>query len=82
MGHSQLGTLNMQTDTSLAIESKIMKKWEFDSIPQAVGCISSWFSGTLFEKVCFKEHLDSTVGIFLHSTWKYKYVPLACFQYL
>ncbi|WOH03466.1 hypothetical protein DCAR_0622864 [Daucus carota subsp. sativus] len=56
------GFIVFETDTSLAIESKIMKKWEFDSIPQAVGCISSWFSGTLFEKVCLKEHLDSTVG--------------------
>ncbi|KAL1812928.1 hypothetical protein ACET3Z_022993 [Daucus carota] len=52
----------LQTDTYLAIESKFMKKWEFDSIAQAVGCISSWFSGTLVEKVCLKEHLDSAVG--------------------
>ncbi|KAK1389071.1 Envelope glycoprotein like [Heracleum sosnowskyi] len=52
----------LQTDTYLAIESKFMKKWEFDSIAQAVGCISSWFSGTLVEKVWLKEHLDSAVG--------------------
>lgn len=55
----------MQTDTYLAIESKFMKKWEFDSIAQAIGCISSWFSGTLVEKVRLKEHLDSAVGTFL-----------------
>ena len=54
----------LQTDTSLAIETKFMQRWEFDSIAQAVSCMSSWFSGTVSEKLLFKEYLDSAVGIF------------------
>ncbi|XP_028753958.1 uncharacterized protein LOC114713468 [Neltuma alba] len=52
----------LQTDTSLAIETKSMKRWEFDSIAQAASCISSWFSGTPSEQLLLKEYLDSTVG--------------------
>ncbi|KAI4305750.1 hypothetical protein L6164_029097 [Bauhinia variegata] len=52
----------LQTDTSLAVEAKIMQRWEFDSIAQASSCISSWFSGTLSEKLLLKEHLDSAAG--------------------
>ncbi|XP_019438649.1 PREDICTED: uncharacterized protein LOC109344355 isoform X2 [Lupinus angustifolius] len=52
----------LQTDTSLAIESKLMKRWEFDSIAQAASCMSSWFSGTLSEQLILKEHLDSAPG--------------------
>ncbi|XP_061363933.1 uncharacterized protein LOC133307438 [Gastrolobium bilobum] len=52
----------LQTDTSLAIEAKLMKRWEFDSIAQAVSCMSSWFSGTLSEQLLLKEHLDSASG--------------------
>lgn len=53
----------LQTDTSLAIEAKLMKRWEFDSIAQAADCMSSWFSGTPSEKLLLKEHLDSASGV-------------------
>ncbi|XVE72449.1 hypothetical protein DITRI_Ditri11bG0040000 [Diplodiscus trichospermus] len=52
----------LQTDTSLAIEAKFMRRWEFDSIVQAASCRSSWFSGTLLEQRCLKEYLDSKFG--------------------
>ncbi|XP_038985249.1 uncharacterized protein LOC103718522 isoform X3 [Phoenix dactylifera] len=49
----------LQTDTSMALEVKLMKRWEFDSIEQASSCISSWFSGTYHERSLLREHLDS-----------------------
>ncbi|XVF81575.1 hypothetical protein PTKIN_Ptkin15bG0165500 [Pterospermum kingtungense] len=52
----------LQTDTSLAIEAKFMRRWEFDSINQAANCISSWFSGTFSDQCRLKEYLDSTIG--------------------
>jgi len=52
----------LQTDTSLAIEAKLMKRWEFDSIAQAASCMSSWFSGTTSEQMLLKGHLDSASG--------------------
>ncbi|KAL5070771.1 hypothetical protein RYX36_021658 [Vicia faba] len=52
----------LQTDTSLAIEAKLMKRWEFDNIAQSASCMSSWFSGTLSEQLLLKEHLDSSSG--------------------
>ncbi|KAK3021747.1 hypothetical protein RJ639_045690 [Escallonia herrerae] len=52
----------LQTDTSLAIEAKFMRRWEFDSIAQAVRCISSWFPGTFNELLLLKGHLDSAIG--------------------
>ncbi|KAL5865262.1 hypothetical protein ACOSQ3_002776 [Xanthoceras sorbifolium] len=52
----------LQTDTSLAIETKLMRRWEFDSIAQAASCISSWFSGTHYERHQLKEYLDSALG--------------------
>ncbi|XP_074588712.1 uncharacterized protein LOC141844571 isoform X2 [Curcuma longa] len=36
----------LQTDTSLALEVKLMKRWEFDSIEQASSCIYLWYTGT------------------------------------
>ncbi|XP_048503571.1 uncharacterized protein LOC104897000 isoform X3 [Beta vulgaris subsp. vulgaris] len=51
----------LQTDTSLAIETKYMRRWEFDSIMEAVGCVSSWFSGTDHEQNLLRDHLLSTV---------------------
>ncbi|XP_034690343.1 uncharacterized protein LOC117917960 isoform X1 [Vitis riparia] len=36
----------LQTDTSIAIETKSMRKWEFYSINEALRCTPSWFSGT------------------------------------
>ncbi|MED6205633.1 hypothetical protein PIB30_019573 [Stylosanthes scabra] len=52
----------LQTDTSLAIEAKLMKRWEFDSIAQARSCMTTWFSGTLSELLLLKIHLDSASG--------------------
>ncbi|XP_057792711.1 uncharacterized protein LOC131009414 [Salvia miltiorrhiza] len=52
----------LQTDTSLAIEAKIMRRWEFDSIAQAVRSIASWFPGTMKEQILLKKHLDATLG--------------------
>lgn len=52
----------LQTDTSLAIEAKFMRRWEFDSIAQAASCVSSWFPGTVSEKLLLKEYLDSAIG--------------------
>uniref|UniRef100_A0A7C8Z868 Uncharacterized protein n=1 Tax=Opuntia streptacantha TaxID=393608 RepID=A0A7C8Z868_OPUST len=51
----------LQTDTSLAVETKFMRRWEFDSIMQAVGCMHSWFSGTYHEQNLLREYLLSTV---------------------
>ncbi|XP_023640272.1 uncharacterized protein LOC17888330 isoform X1 [Capsella rubella] len=50
------------TDTSLAIEAKLMRRWEFESIDQAVKSMSQWFSGSKAEKSCLREYLDSTIG--------------------
>ncbi|KAJ4840057.1 hypothetical protein Tsubulata_048988 [Turnera subulata] len=52
----------LQTDTSLAIESKFMQRWEFDSINQAASCMSSWFSGTKSELLQLTEYLNSAIG--------------------
>ncbi|KAF2292621.1 hypothetical protein GH714_026081 [Hevea brasiliensis] len=42
-----VSTLNeLQTDTSLALEVKSLRKWEFNGIDQALSCISLWFSST------------------------------------
>ncbi|KAI4378266.1 hypothetical protein MLD38_015767 [Melastoma candidum] len=49
------------TDTSFSLETKIMKRWEFDCIGQAVGCFSSWFSGTEAEAHILKDHLHNSV---------------------
>ncbi|XP_057784865.1 uncharacterized protein LOC131002384 isoform X1 [Salvia miltiorrhiza] len=56
----------LQTDTSLAMESKVMRRWEFDSVAQAANSISSWFPGTLNERILLKEHLDATIGEVFH----------------
>ncbi|KAJ9170029.1 hypothetical protein P3X46_018166 [Hevea brasiliensis] len=52
----------LQTDTSLALEAKIMQRWEFDSIEQAASCMPLWFSGTLSEKLHLKKYLESATG--------------------
>ncbi|PHT76350.1 hypothetical protein T459_19872 [Capsicum annuum] len=52
----------LQTDTSLAIETKFMRRWEFDSVAQAARCVSSWFSGTDTEHRLLKVCLESTIG--------------------
>lgn len=47
----------LQTDTSLALEVKSMKKWDFDSIDEALSCLSSWFMATPSETQSLQEHL-------------------------
>ncbi|KAL6010243.1 hypothetical protein ACLOJK_000674 [Asimina triloba] len=49
----------LQTDTSLALETKLMKRWEFDSIEQASKYMSAWFSGTHNECILLQEYLDN-----------------------
>lgn len=46
-----------QTDTSLALEVKSMKKWEFYSPDQALSCLSVWFSGRKSEIQSVKDNL-------------------------
>ncbi|XP_010556977.1 PREDICTED: uncharacterized protein LOC104826134 isoform X2 [Tarenaya hassleriana] len=52
----------LQTGTSLAIEAKVMQRWEYESIDQAVTSMSVWFSGTKTEKFCLKKYLDTAIG--------------------
>ncbi|KAL3509890.1 hypothetical protein ACH5RR_029291 [Cinchona calisaya] len=52
----------LQTDTSLAVEAKVMNRWEFDSIAQAARSISSWFPGTCNEGILLKDYLESATG--------------------
>ena len=54
-----------QTYTPLAIESKYMKRWEFDSIAQAAKGLMSWFPGTPYEALLLEQRLKSMIGIFL-----------------
>lgn len=49
----------LQTHTSMALETKSMKRWEFDSVEQASNCISLWFSGTDYERLILGDYLDS-----------------------
>ncbi|KAI3774883.1 hypothetical protein L1987_49446 [Smallanthus sonchifolius] len=53
----------LQTDTSLAIEAKCMRRWEFDSISQAAKGITSWFPGTPRERFLLKNKLNSMLGL-------------------
>ncbi|KAI7729253.1 hypothetical protein M8C21_002192 [Ambrosia artemisiifolia] len=53
----------LQTDTSLAIEAKYMRRWEFDSISQADKGITSWFPGTPRERFLLKNKLNSMLGL-------------------
>ncbi|KAG2332775.1 hypothetical protein Bca52824_003955 [Brassica carinata] len=56
----------LQTDTSLALEAKLMRRWEFESIDQAVTNMSQWFSGSKSERSCMMEYLDTTKGEVFH----------------
>ncbi|PWA90836.1 hypothetical protein CTI12_AA096900 [Artemisia annua] len=56
----------LQTDTSLAIEAKYMRRWEFDSIAEAAKGIAAWFPGTLRERLLLEEQLDSMLGEVFH----------------
>ncbi|XP_078437800.1 G1/S-specific cyclin-E protein [Wolffia australiana] len=46
------------TDTSMAVEAKIMKRWEFDSVHKASSSLSSWFNGTNYEKSLLRNFLN------------------------
>ncbi|XP_062221853.1 uncharacterized protein LOC133921116 isoform X2 [Phragmites australis] len=48
----------LQTDTSMAVESKIMKRWEFESVNQASSLITSWFSGNHSECQLLQDYLN------------------------
>ncbi|KAL4184987.1 hypothetical protein AMTRI_Chr10g228340 [Amborella trichopoda] len=48
----------LQTDTSVALEVKHMRKWEFDSIEQASVRVFTWFSGTFHEACFLKDYLN------------------------
>lgn len=63
--HLNGSALYEQTDSSLAIEAKCMRRWEFDST-QAAKCITSWFPGTLRERFLLETKLNSMLGINLH----------------
>ncbi|KAI3968988.1 hypothetical protein MKX01_001465 [Papaver californicum] len=52
----------LQTDTSFALETKFMKRWEFESIEEASSGMSLWFSGTKTEHVIFQDCLDLIEG--------------------
>ncbi|KAI3716179.1 hypothetical protein L6452_23333 [Arctium lappa] len=56
----------LQTDTSLAMEAKYMRRWEFDSIDEAVKGITSWFPGTPCECSLLEEQLNSMIGDVFH----------------
>lgn len=53
----------LQTDTCMALEVKLMKRWEFDSIEHALNCISSWYSGTNYERVILQDYLADVGNI-------------------
>ncbi|XP_020674792.1 uncharacterized protein LOC110094029 isoform X1 [Dendrobium catenatum] len=54
----------LQTDTCMALEVKLMKRWEFDSIEQALNCISSWYSGTNHERAILHNYLADIGDVF------------------
>ncbi|GKD90969.1 hypothetical protein Tco_1366476, partial [Tanacetum coccineum] len=58
--------ISKPTYTSLAIESKYMKRWEFDSIAQAAKGLMSWFPGTPYEALLLEHRLNSMIGEAFH----------------
>ncbi|XP_071727104.1 uncharacterized protein [Rutidosis leptorrhynchoides] len=56
----------LQTYTSLAIEARHMRRWEFDSIAQAAQGINLWCPGTLIERLLLEKHLNSMIGEAFH----------------
>ncbi|CAL4902483.1 unnamed protein product [Urochloa decumbens] len=47
------------TDTSLALEARYMKKWEFYSAEQAAGCTHLWFLGRATEARALRGYLSA-----------------------
>ncbi|XP_068659833.1 uncharacterized protein [Aristolochia californica] len=56
----------LQTDTSVALEVKSMRKWDFLSIDHALSCISSWFSGTSSETQVLSYNMKQLYGMAGH----------------
>ncbi|KAK1318766.1 hypothetical protein QJS10_CPB04g01214 [Acorus calamus] len=57
----------LQTDTSLTLEVKSMKKWEFDSLEQALHCTSSWFMGMATEAQSLKHNMKKVHDLHIHN---------------
>ncbi|WOL03712.1 hypothetical protein Cni_G12432 [Canna indica] len=58
----------LQTDTSLALEVRTMKKWEFFDPEHASSCISLWFSESVFETQPLKDYLKKLTDIDLQNS--------------
>ncbi|XP_020247674.1 uncharacterized protein LOC109825267 isoform X2 [Asparagus officinalis] len=56
----------LQTDTSLALDVKSMRKWEFYSPEQASKCLSSWFSCNKSEIQSLRKSLRLLSDLNLH----------------
>lgn len=56
----------LQTDTSIALEVKSLKKWDFIGIDQAMSCLSSWFSATTSETKSLHDHLKQMSDMDAH----------------
>ncbi|KAK4793460.1 hypothetical protein SAY86_023895 [Trapa natans] len=64
-------------DTILALEAKLMKRWEFDNIAQAASSMPLWFKGTLAEHQILKNHLSNLIGdVFYHAEEEF---PRTCY---
>lgn len=61
----------MQTDTSLALDVKSMRKWEFYSPEQASKCLSSWFSCNKSETQSLRKNLRLLSDLSLHQPCAY-----------
>ncbi|CAM8988814.1 unnamed protein product [Rhodiola kirilowii] len=53
----------LQTDASIALEVKLIRKWEFNDVNHALSCLPSWFSGTPFETQALQGSLAYLDGV-------------------
>uniref|UniRef100_A0A7N0UIY8 Uncharacterized protein n=1 Tax=Kalanchoe fedtschenkoi TaxID=63787 RepID=A0A7N0UIY8_KALFE len=53
----------LQTDASMALEVKVIRKWEFSDINHALSCLPSWFSGTPPETQALQSSLVYLHGV-------------------
>ncbi|CAL9144486.1 unnamed protein product [Musa hybrid cultivar] len=58
----------LQTDTSLALEVRTMKKWEFFDPEHASSCISHWFSDCISETQSLKDYLKKLTDLDLQNS--------------
>ncbi|RRT59783.1 hypothetical protein B296_00045560 [Ensete ventricosum] len=58
----------LQTDTSLALEVRTMKKWEFFDPEHASSCISYWFSDCISETQSLKDYLKKLTDLDLQNS--------------